>query len=274
MSKNMHKLKITFDSNVLPSVIQPEAVHGRSIFDMHDLQIVNEAIRTGCVEGFVAQTFFTKEAVPKINREDVYRIAFKRYKNPPFPSTAPCINMANTKALSAKKQFDSKNVFTRRNLLPLLRKYHIRILHTYLLGDILPQLKNGESIEDVFSIDDFYCKDGNEDEVMIRNDECFHFIIDDLKASVICVDVIDKVDNRHDKHTNLSSKFNKIVAEEADVQAIATHYAHQIDVFCTEDKGNSAGGNSVMKAENKTALFRKFGIRFCTLAELARMIEL
>lgn len=274
MSETKDALKVTFDSNVLTRVLQPENVQNFSVVDVKDLQIINEAIRTGMIEGFVAKTFFTKEAVPKVLREDVYRKAFRRYKEITSQSTDARLNNHNLKIRPIKKhQFDSERLFSRRNFLPVLRQYHVRILHTYLCGDILPQLKNGESIEDVFSIDDFYHWDGDEGEVMNRNDLCFRFIVEDLKAGALCVDVIDDIDNAHDEISNLKAKIGKSAAEEADVQAIATHYAHQIDIFCTEDKGKSAGGNSVMKAENKAELTKKFGIRFCTLSELTRLIE-
>lgn len=275
MSRTKDVLTITFDSNVLTRILQPENVQNLCAADIKDLQMVNEAIRTGTIEGFVAKTFFTKEAVPKVHREDVYRKAFRRYKEITSQSTDTCLNNHNLKIRLIKKhQFDSERLFTRLNFLPVLRQYHVRILHTYLCGDILPQLKNGESIEDVFSIDDFYHWDGDEGEVMNRNDLCFRFIVEDLKAGALCVDMIDEMDNEHDEcSNNLSSKFGKVAAEEADVQAIATHYAHQIDIFCTEDKGKSAGGNSVMKAENKAALSQEFGMQFCTLGELARLLE-
>lgn len=274
MSRTKDVLTVTFDSNVLIRVLQPENVQNLCAADIEDLKMVNEAIRTGMIEGFVAKTFFTKEAVPKVHREDVYRKAFSRYKEITSQSTDARLNNHNLKIRPIKKhQFDSERLFSRRNFLPVLRQYHVRILHTYLCGDILPQLKNGESIEDVFSIDDFYHWDGDEGEVMNRNDLCFRFIVEDLKAGALCVDVIDDIDNAHDEISNLKAKIGKSAAEEADVQAIATHYAHQIDIFCTEDKGKSAGGNSVMKAENKAELTKKFGIRFCTLSELTRLIE-
>lgn len=274
MSETKDALKVTFDSNVLTRVLQPENVQNFSVVDVKDLQIINEAIRTGMIEGFVAKTFFTKEAVPKVLREDVYRKAFRRYKEITSQSTDTRLNNHNLKIRPSKKhQFDSERLFSRRNFLPVLRQYHVRILHTYLFGDILPQMKGGESVEDVFRPDDFYHWDGDEGEVMERNDMCFHFIVDDLKAGVLCVNVIDNEDNNSEEDSGEISKFSKNVAEEADVQAIATHYAHQIDIFCTEDKGKNAGGNSVMKAENKAELTKKFGIRFCTLSELTRLIE-
>ena len=80
MSRTKDVLTVTFDSNVLIRVLQPENVQNLCAADIKDLQMVNEAIRTGMIEGFVAKTFFTKEAVPKVHREDVYRKAFRRYK--------------------------------------------------------------------------------------------------------------------------------------------------------------------------------------------------
>ena len=260
-------LRVTFDSNVLKRVLCPDAS------DLNG-QVINESLRTGRIEGFVAQTYFTKEATDRSVREDVLRMAFRRYRDPLCKQDKEGHKFIADSNKS--KILRGGTLLNRKDILALMRQYRIRILHTYLFGDVQlrPQLEVGDfRIEDIQS-GDFYKWNGNEEDVEIRNAECFHYIHEVLKAGVLSVDSLDVADgNLIGEDGARILKFKNPSAEEADMQAIATHYAHQLDIFCTEDKGRSAGGNSVMKPMNKQALAEKYEIQFCTLSELAHLIS-
>jgi hypothetical protein len=62
----------------------------------------------------------------------------------------------------------------------------------------------------------------------------------------------------------------KATREWADGDSVAAHYGFGIDQFCSEDFGKSASGRSVLDCNNRKWLSEEFGIRFVTLAELAR----
>ena len=155
-----------------------------------------------------------------------------------------------------------------------MRRFNIRILHTYLAGDVHIQplkISDGTPIEDIGS-GDFYNR--TDSDIMARNNECFRFIRDTLGVGVLVVDQLDVRDGKiKAEEAGCDMRFGNPAAEEADMQAISTHYAHRLDVFCTEDAGKNAGGNSVMKAENKEALTERFGIQFRTLSELANWLS-
>lgn len=59
------------------------------------------------------------------------------------------------------------------------------------------------------------------------------------------------------------------IAEWADGDSIAAHIGYGLDLFCTEDKGNSAGGTSTLDDSNRAWLTSTYGVVFVTLAELA-----
>lgn len=67
--------------------------------------------------------------------------------------------------------------------------------------------------------------------------------------------------------------FAKAVAEWADGDAIAAHYAYGNDWFCTHDEGISAGKNSVMSPDNREWLRSDFGIDFVTPPVAVRRLE-
>lgn len=57
-------------------------------------------------------------------------------------------------------------------------------------------------------------------------------------------------------------------SEWADGDAIASHIAHGIEVFCTGDVGRSNAGPSVLNAENRAWLTGTYGVKFMTFDEL------
>jgi hypothetical protein len=66
-------------------------------------------------------------------------------------------------------------------------------------------------------------------------------------------------------------QINRAIAEWADGDSVAAHYAYGIDIFCSEDFGKSLSNPSVLDAANRVWLTKTFGIQFATLGELAQM---
>jgi hypothetical protein len=61
-------------------------------------------------------------------------------------------------------------------------------------------------------------------------------------------------------------------AEWSDADSIAAHIGYGIDVFCTEDKGNTGTDPSVFDTVNRGWLEQTYGVKFATLSELAAML--
>jgi hypothetical protein len=59
------------------------------------------------------------------------------------------------------------------------------------------------------------------------------------------------------------------VAEWADGDAIAAHVAYGIDVFCSDDRGQSAGAPSIFDEANRAWLQQTYGLRILSVQELA-----
>ena len=75
-------------------------------------------------------------------------------------------------------------------------------------------------------------------------------------------------------YSTLVQAFQSLVrplAEWADGDSVAAHYAYGIDIFCSEDFGKSLSNPSVLDAANRVWLTKTFGIQFATLGELAQM---
>ncbi|MBC8199357.1 MAG: hypothetical protein H8E80_04835 [Desulfobacteraceae bacterium] len=64
----------------------------------------------------------------------------------------------------------------------------------------------------------------------------------------------------------------KAVAEWADGDAIAVHYAHGNDFFCTRDKAKSAGVSSILSENNREWLESSYDIKFVSPEDLANIL--
>ena len=64
----------------------------------------------------------------------------------------------------------------------------------------------------------------------------------------------------------------KAVAEWADGDAIAAHYAHGNDFFCTRDKAKSAGVSSILSENNRKWLESSYDIKFVSPEDLANIL--
>ncbi len=57
--------------------------------------------------------------------------------------------------------------------------------------------------------------------------------------------------------------------EWADADSIAAHVAYDVDVFCTNDRGNSNAAPSILDDTNRQWLTATYGVRFMSIEELA-----
>lgn len=73
---------------------------------------------------------------------------------------------------------------------------------------------------------------------------------------------------------NETMRFAKAVAEWADGDSIAAHYAYGNDLFCTRDMGKTAGAASVLSLNNRRWLETQFGIEFVSPTEATRRLGL
>ena len=68
-------------------------------------------------------------------------------------------------------------------------------------------------------------------------------------------------------------KMARAVAEWADGDSLAAHYAYGNDLFCTEDRAAKAGRDSVMHPAQRGWLRRAFGVELVSIANLAALMR-
>ena len=69
------------------------------------------------------------------------------------------------------------------------------------------------------------------------------------------------------------TKVARALAEWADGESVAAHYGYANDLFCTEDRAVRAGRDSVMHPAQRSWLYRVYGVEFVSIAELAARLR-
>ena len=73
-------------------------------------------------------------------------------------------------------------------------------------------------------------------------------------------------------YSSTPNKIPSAVAEWADGDALAAHYGHEHDIFCTLDEGGNAGEYSILHQSHRQFLRDRFGIQVLTPADLAAFL--
>lgn len=266
LQENM--MNVTFDSNLIQKVLIPDENKDDGEYDF--LKEINSAIITRKIFAFVSEMYFTQESLCKDERI----LAFANNADGgiqihhEFTGSAVLIQMTIGPAPSAHLKL---NPYTEKYL-NLMREFGIKILKTYRLGDF---------VNDDLNPSDFYdCPSLSIGEIQQRYDACSRFIENELHAGKFLLDqFLSEYPGRnpYEKAKSIpddSKKiFAKFVAEMADEQTIAAHYAYGIEFFCTRDEASSAGHNSILSNQNRHDLFEKYAIRIIKLPDLIQIIN-
>lgn len=261
-------LTVTFDSNVIEKVLMPEShkTEKNAIYFF----LLRKAIDQKHLSVYVADLYFTREQIPKterLSRTEKNTAGAIEIKQDFLPNGEIHLSIS----IGPSKEFGNVELDTfRRKTLKALQSVGGKILKTYRLGDFVSK--------DIPS--ELYCHSETNEEIQCRIDKCFRYISDRLAAGGDAIREVTGAQTNENPYLKLSNPlikekaFSKAFAEDADAMAIAAHYGYGIQLFCTEDKGASAGLKSVMSLQNRLKLRKQFGIRFCNVRSLTKLISM
>ena len=277
-------LRVTFDTNVLDKACRPE--RHRKDPQQFLMQRTHDALANGKIEGFYSVTMLTIEGIMKKDRAKVFsgtRIVAqpertKITKNADLPdSIQQSVGSADVETISREYRVEQPD----RG--PLQRETIARIRAAQALG--LKALKAVPRIG-AFHITDqsgnFYLDPG-EGAALGTWIEKAHEVAEAIESRGVgvaqvkrlgedmsssdpeCVwfRALDRATDCHEKRA-----VEKAFAEWADGDSLAVHVAYGLDIFCTHDKGKSAGPNSVLDPQHRAWLTGTYGVCFSTLDEL------
>lgn len=257
-------LKVTFDSNVWRIVTSPDSFPKEP--SISSFRKINGAVGSGEVLGRLAETVFTLEAVKKSGRQ-AFLACYK-----PVISTAAneqadgMINLSFSIGPDRSAHLGNTHYLSKH--WKDAEQMGFKILHCPRIATPI----NSDLREEWFV--------GTTHEIAKRFGDCGREI-ESRGCGIAQIKAIGTkyAGNSQPWYEGISiapmseeTAIGKAVAEWADGDTVAAHYAYTNDYLCTRDTAKSGGADSVFSAENRAWLESKYGIKFITPEALANMI--
>jgi hypothetical protein len=260
-------LRVTFDTNVFDKVTRP-AIFPKDA-DFQEMTIINEALKQGQVEGFISDTTITLEGIGIEDRATVFGSTYA-------PSSIAQTSEDTLTITARTEQPDRKPVH------PLQAE---RLLAAFRLGIRLlgaPRIGMPRAEEQFYATEDSFALGERLDRFTSILRQIESRGLGSARAVKIAArfprpgmapwfNALGAARNIHEKR-----EVARAVAEWADADSIAAHYAYRNDFFCTLDSAKAEtkrGDPAIFDAGNRAWLTEKFGIRFVTLVQLAELIS-
>lgn len=277
-------LRVTFDTNVLDYACRPE----RYPKDLRQPQLANvrEALKKETIQGFFSVTMLTIEGIMNKDRAAVYestKITAVREepeitKNEDLPDAIRAIiGDGDIETHSLKLTVDQ----------PARQDVHqevkARVAAAHGLG---VRVLKGVPRIGAYRLDDpggsFYLDNGAGDTLSLWIEKAqevskaiearglgfaqltqlgFGLAMKDPEGAWF--EALTKAKDIHEQR-----KIERAFAEWADADSIASHIAYGIDVFCSNDVGNSNATNSILDVNNRKWLTQTYGVKFMTFDDL------
>jgi hypothetical protein len=278
-------LRVTFDTNVSDLVCRPERFpkdpRQRLMLKVHD------ALANGQIEGFHSVTMLTIEGIMRRDRAEVFagtRTVMQPEKrsitrNADLPDVIrEKVGSANVETIAVELRVEQPS---RKPLHPevIARITAAKELGFKVLKDV-PRI-GAFHITDLSG--EYYLNPGDGAELGAWIDKADE-VVQAIEARGIGFAQVKALGQKMAESDPASAWFQSLdratdihqeraveraFSEWADGDSVAVHVAYGLDVFCSEDVGNSNATNSVLDLTHRTWLTATYGVRFMTLADLA-----
>lgn len=270
-------LRVTFDSNCWQRVVRPKMFsrdHRYALFEA-----LHHAVKDRRVAGYISETVGTLEAIRRTTRGDY--LAAERLSVVSEDTSGVDGGLRGLVTIGAAHSLHPGLPGILTDMLQEAFGMGFRLLVSSRLGTVRPALfvtPEGDFRSDI------YARSGDDDDIE-RRMEAFGEVacaiegrgVGHAMARALSREIQSRTSGplrpwatylKNPANPAEARAIDNAVAEWADGDAIASHIAYGLDVFCTEDLGKSAGC-SVFSAEHRTWLTEAYSVRFRTLEELA-----
>jgi hypothetical protein len=263
-------MKVTFDTNALDKAVRPERYPRDPL--QSDYFKVRDALRTGRLKGYFSQTLIALEGIENKDR----------------------VNVLGSTRLESQTQSTNKDTIpisltVQQDRNPIHHENSQRIQAAQEIG--MRALRGPARLGDGFSVKDddgsFYEPDESLQELIQRREKANEVdvaiaargvgraIAQSLGLKFSARDGVSEwwlqgLKRARDIHER--GEVNRAIAEWADAESIASHIGYEIDFFCTNDLGRSAGTASIFAPDNRAWLTSTYGVAFVTLPELIQKV--
>lgn len=268
-------LSVTFDTNTLENVLDPERDQAREFRD--DYLQIRQAIEKGQIRGFFSDTWITLEGIETKNRSPIF-------------GSRHLVTSSKSSDNSTDSMSIKITIGTKMERSPLHAEHEAAKNASLTLG--LKALKGPPRLGDNFfmkdersnfyaeiSVDDFVkCseKASEADIAIARRSMDSGINVGRSAAQYLGLEYLEK-----NNLTNClwyeglryapKGKVKKAVAEWADGENIIRHIGYGIDIFCSRDMGKKA---SILDVTHRQWLSENYGVVFCSPSELTQKIML
>ena len=250
-------LRVTFDSNVLQKAVMPSLASKTDLFA--EYVTIHDALQGNRVQGFICETVGTLEAI----RNDARKAYFTSIK----PKVS--VQVVNASHRQAPLKIDMGTTHDQHP--GLYRVLEERLRLAIALGMRLMRAPRMTIPIPALMLDLSVFADETDVPISAARDNRWGDVAETIAhrgvGSALLRSLQKKAGGRADAIEE--KDFARAVAEWADGDSVAAHVAYNNDLFCTEDQGKSAGGNSIFDASNRRWLAVTYGVKFATVRELA-----
>jgi Protein of unknown function (DUF2934) len=260
-------LRVTFDTNVFDKVTRP-TVYPKDP-DFQEMNVIHDAVKDARVQAFISDTMITLEGIGGDDRATV------------FGSTGSRSSIAQTSedtfTITARTEQPDRK--------PINPKQADRFVAAFQFGFSLlgtPRIAMPRAEEQYYATEDAAALGERLDRFTSLLTQIESRGLGSARAKGIAARFprsgigpwFNALGAAKDIHE--TREVARAVAEWADADSIAAHYAYGNDFFCTLDAAKAEtnrGDPAVFDAENRAWLTENFGIQFVTLAQLAELIR-
>jgi hypothetical protein len=260
-------MRVTFDTNVFDKVTRP-TIYPRDP-DFQEMIVIREAVKDARVQAFISDTTITLEGIVGDDRAAVFGSTGSRSS---FAQTSD-----DTFTITMKTEQPDRK--------PVHPKQAERFVAAFQLGFRLlgtPRIGMPRAEEQFYAPED--------PAVLGERLDRFTSILRQIENRGLVSARAEKIAARFPRPA-LGPWFNALgaaknihekrdvarsIAEWADADSIAAHYAYRNDFFCTLDAAKAEtkrGDPAVFDASNRAWLTANFGVQFVTLAQLAELVR-
>ena len=268
MKNRVSLMRVTFDSNVYRLVVDPSKDPDHRFHK--DLQVIHNAVQRGIVVGLLSETIATLEGVLRRDRADYLSSVVAKDTSTEYELDDGSIRLGFSSGPDHTQHPGLPAVFD--GWLKDAAAFGMRFMRAPRINMPRPPIPESQYIPrpDNASLDRFF-ELGRE-----------------IKKRGVGIHAIEEIGKRFSDRIGSGStwfeslyeyrnknEWNEIadaVAEWADGDTVAAHYAYANDIFCTEDMAKSAG-TSIFNTTNRTWLKQCYGFSFASIQTLASIIS-
>ena len=254
-------LRVTFDSNVWQMVIMPDLASKTSFYD--DFITIHNSLRTNQIQGFISETVGTLEAITSAGR--------KAY----FTSIKPNVGVQLV-SVTGNSMLLKIDLGTTHDQHPgLHRVLKDRLELAISLGMRLMRAPRIAIPVPALFLDLVVFADETDVPTSAARDNLWGEVMTTIEQRGVGSAVLSILQERTGGKLEAieEKEFARAVAEWADGDSVAAHVAYKNAIFCTEDRGKSAGGSSILDEDNRLWLSQTYDVEFATVEELTRRIR-